>query len=72
MEHAKIEKRLTGKFELSPFLPDGDTFFPKRVMSHGCAAWAVRTAVLFRDVFSTAAGIDNRFEPYKSRLKTQE
>lgn len=72
VEHAKIEKRLERKFELSPFLPVGDTFFPKRVMSHGCAAWAVKTAVAFRDAFSATAGIDNRFEPFRSRLQTQD
>ena len=29
-EHLKIEKRLKGKFQLSPFLSPNDEFFPKR------------------------------------------
>lgn len=70
IEHAKIEKRLTGKFKLSPFLPPSAEFFPRRCMSHGCADWAVKTVVSFRRFFSSEAAIDNRFAPYVPRLAT--
>jgi len=70
-EHAKIERRLTGKFKLSPFLSQDAEFFPKRCMSHGCADWAVRTAFEFRQAFSIEAGIENRFIPYVKRLATK-
>jgi hypothetical protein len=71
-EHKKIENRLKGKFELSPFLPAETEFFPKKCMSHGCAEWAVQTALAFRTFFSLEAGLPNRFDPHRGRLSTTQ
>ena len=60
-EHKKIENRLRGKFQLSPFLPAEAEFFPKKCMSHGCAEWSVKTALAFRTFFSRQAGLSDRF-----------
>lgn len=72
-EHRKIEDRLRGKFQLSPFLAADGEFFPKRCMSHGCAEWAVQTALKFRDYFSDKADLPDRFapSPFVSRLTTK-
>jgi hypothetical protein len=71
-EHKKIEDRLRGKFKLSPFLPPETEFFPKKCMSHGCAEWAVKTALAFRTFFSDKAGLSDRFAPYVGRLNTRQ
>lgn len=70
-EHLKIERRLTGKFQLSPFLGPQDEFFPKRCMSHGCADWAVKTALMFRRELNKIAGLPDKFAPYTARLATR-
>jgi hypothetical protein len=67
-EHKKIENRLNGRFRLSPFLSPESEFFPKRCMSHGCAEWAVKTALAFRTFFSQEADLPDRFAPYLDRL----
>ncbi len=70
-EHKKIEDRLRGKFQLSPFLPAETEFFPKKCMSHGCAEWSVKTALAFRAFFSHKAGLSDRFAPFVGRLNTK-
>lgn len=70
-KHKRIENWLTGKFQLSPFLTSEATFFPKRIMSHGCAEWAVKTALEFRTHFSNVSGLSDSFAPYHSRLITR-
>lgn len=69
-EHKKIEERLRGKFQLSPFLPPEAEFFPKKCMSHGCAEWSVKTALAFRTFFSHKSDLPDRFAPYVGRLNT--
>jgi hypothetical protein len=49
--HKKIEDRLRGKFELSPFVATANAFFPWHCLSHGCAAWAVRATESFINAF---------------------
>jgi hypothetical protein len=70
-EHIKIENRLKGKFQLSPFLVSDTEFFPKKCMSHGCAEWAVKTALAFREFFSSKSGLENRFVPFMNQLNTR-
>ncbi len=42
-EHAKLSKKLRGRFAGSPFLAS-DVLFPRAWASHSCTTWAVRTA----------------------------
>ncbi|HEV7889127.1 MAG TPA: hypothetical protein VGP08_00740 [Pyrinomonadaceae bacterium] len=70
-EHKKIEARLKGKFQLSPFLAGDTEFFPKSCMSHGCAEWAVKTALTFRESFSNEAGLKNGFAAFMPQLSTR-
>lgn len=66
--HARLDRRLAGKFPTSPFLSDDDVFFPMRCMSHGCAAWAVHSAREFGDAFAGRIGVDPKFGPLGDRL----
>lgn len=70
-EHLKIEELLARKFALSPFVASNSTFFPDKCMSHGCAEWAVQTAVKFRTHFSQITGLPDSFAPYHSRVNTR-
>ena len=45
-ESKRLRARLSGRFPLSPIASDY-AFFPKQCLSHGCAAWAARTATVF-------------------------
>lgn len=70
-KHKSIEAKLSGKFPVSPFMSAGDTFFPKKCMSYGCAEWAVKTALKFTTHFCNQAGLPDRFAPFLSQLKTK-
>jgi hypothetical protein len=69
--HAKLERRLSGRFPTSPFLDSNAVFFPARCMSHGCAAWAVRTARDFGDGFAELIGVEPRFQACGDSLATE-
>jgi hypothetical protein len=68
--HARLADRLDGKFPTSPFLTVSEPFFPRRCMSHGCAAWAVRSARDFADAFAGAICVKSKFAKFDDRLKT--
>lgn len=70
-KHKTIGNKLSGKFAVSPFIPVGDTFFPKKCMSYGCAEWSVKTALKFTTHFCNQAGLPDRFAPFLSQLKTK-
>lgn len=67
-KHKKLESRLIGKFDLSPFLAEGDSFFPKRCMCYSCAIWSVKTALNFMAAFSERAELRDPFLPYHNRV----
>lgn len=67
----KVGARLAGKFELSPFLGDGDPVFPHRCMTYGCAQWTVRTALGFMEAFHNMASIQHKFSLYPQGLCTE-
>jgi hypothetical protein len=69
--HAKLDKRLAGKFPTSPFLDSSAVFFPMRCMSHGCAAWAVRSARDFGDEYARMIGVEPKFHPCGDKLATE-
>jgi hypothetical protein len=57
-----LEKRLRGKFTLSPFADPGYPFFPDHCLSAGSAAWSVQSALAFVEAFLHKAGIVERFK----------
>jgi hypothetical protein len=46
-EHRKLEQILANRFKESRYSASDQTFFPHRCLGHGCAAWAIKTAVDF-------------------------
>lgn len=69
-EHKKLESYLSNRFPLSPFSHVNDAFFPKKCIGHGCASWAVETAIKFIDEFYHRLGIHETYKTYDN-LKTE-
>jgi hypothetical protein len=44
-------RMLKGRFSENPFTGAGNPFFPDKCLSHGCAEWAVQSALTFADSF---------------------
>ncbi len=69
-EHHKLEARLIRKFTANPFAPKAAEFFPRRCLSHGCAAWAVDSVLAFIDEFENRLQLGQKLDTYKARLRT--
>jgi hypothetical protein len=66
----KFEKALRGRFDLNPFSGSGSTFYPSRMLGHGCAQWAVNTALGFADCFFQLIGTPPPYEHHRARFAT--
>jgi hypothetical protein len=64
----KLEKDLKAKFDPSPFYPSGSLFFPHRCLSHGCADWALKSALRFVDAFYDKICIKPKYESIRPSL----
>lgn len=51
-----LERTLKGLFAPNPLTSAGNPFYPDKVLGHGCAAWAVRSATGFADAFAKLLG----------------
>lgn len=59
-EHQKLEERLGKRFSHNPLAKTNMAFIPHRCLGHGCAAWAVKTAIDFYNQFRERLGIPPR------------
>jgi hypothetical protein len=68
----KVEQQLAGKFPPNPLIPEDsrNPVYPDKCLSHGCAKWAVESALRFADDFCSRMKITPRHDPYRSLLKT--
>lgn len=66
-----LENKLKNKFPLNPFLKDARPLFPTRCMSHGCAKWAVISAITFAERFYTDMGMTNPLDTIRKNLQTE-
>ncbi len=66
-----FEKRFKSKLALNPLADAGDAFWPKKCLGHGCAEWAVVSAVNFVDEFFKRMGTKAVFDHVRSRLGTK-
>jgi len=67
-EHAKLSAQLAKRFSPSAFFPKDEPIFPRGWATHGCTAWAVKSAINFISEFESQAGLPKRLEKFKSRL----
>ncbi len=66
-----LERKLTGKFPLNPFLQDARPLFPTKCMSHGCAKWAVHSAIGLVTDFYEQMAMSNPLDQHRTRLITE-
>jgi hypothetical protein len=66
-----LENKLKKKFTLNPFLKDKRPLFPTLCMSHGCAKWAVDSAVIFVERFYAEMRMTNPLDTIRESLRTQ-
>lgn len=66
-----LECKLKGKFPLNPFLTDARPLFPTKCMSHGCAQWAVNSAISLATDFHKRMTMSNTLDPFRTRLTTE-
>ena len=64
-EQNKIEKALSGHFIENPLAGTANPFFPDRLLGHGCAAWAVMSALKFADHFWHSLGLTPPYQNYR-------
>lgn len=64
----KFEKRFKGKFSLNPLAGLITVFYPEQMLGHGCALWAVRTAIDFTDNFFSTLEIEPRYNQIRPSL----
>ncbi len=64
--------RSANKFSFNPiFAGKLNPFFPDKCLSHGCAAWAVKSSMQFIEEFSARMGIPVLFDFLRNRLRTE-
>lgn len=66
--HRRIANLLKGKFDTSPFMDQGASFFPDKCMTYGYVKWAIDTAMAFANEFSDRSGILNKFTKYNEKI----
>lgn len=70
-KHKKLEDRLRGKFDLSPFIGSSGKFFLQKCMSAGMADWSVSTVCNFTTEFAGISGLPDKYAQFDSRLETK-
>jgi hypothetical protein len=70
-EHRRLEERLAKRFKESRLSESNQAFFPHRCLGHGCAAWAITTAVDFYRDFIGRLGVNMRPISYPAGLATE-
>lgn len=71
IEPHKFEKHLKRKFEINPLTGAGNPFYPDKCLGHGCAEWAVNSAVAFTDLFFSKIGIKPTYDHVRDLLITK-
>ncbi len=66
-----FEKKLKGKFSLSPIKGKRNPFWPGKCLGHGCAKWVVISCIKFADEFYLRMGLNPTFNHIRSHLKTE-
>lgn len=69
-EEHEFEKLLSRKFSINPLTGIGNSFYPDKCLSHGCAEWAVQTVITFIENFSDKLNILPSFYHVKDKLST--
>jgi hypothetical protein len=58
--HQKLRDTLDSRFQVNPFYPDANLWFPHQCLGSGCANWAVEASETFLTEFCGRMGIPDR------------
>jgi hypothetical protein len=67
----QLAKLLRGLFSPNPLTGAGNPFYPDKTLGHGCAAWAVDTALSFAEDFFPRLGLNPPHDRVRTNLSTQ-
>lgn len=67
----KLEGRLRGRFTENPLTSKGSPFYPDKALGHGCAEWAVNTALAYSDAAHAALGLKPIYDAMRKDLVTR-
>lgn len=71
-DEKKFITRLKNKaFTLNPLMSEGNPFYPKRCLSHGCAKWAIESSIKFTDKFFEKLDVKPPYEHVREFLVTK-
>jgi hypothetical protein len=60
-----FESKLKGRFDLNPFMPPGNAFFPTQCTSESCATWVINNVSDLINSFGDKTGYDRHFHREK-------
>lgn len=60
-----FESEVKGRFDLNPFMPPGNAFFPTQCTSEDCATWAINNTSRLINSFGEKTGYDRHFHREK-------
>jgi hypothetical protein len=63
-----IAKQLNGKFKTNPFTGEGNSFFPDKCLSAGCAGWSWLSALALADEFFRRLGVGPPYDHLRVHL----
>lgn len=66
----KVERALSGLFPENPLAGAGNPFYPDRLLSAGCAAWSVSSALEFADHFWQSVAVTPPYQSYRNMFVT--
>lgn len=64
----RLEKLLSGRFQLNEFTGADNPFFPDKCLSYGMAAWAYKTVIDFINLFFVRIGIIPPYEKIRHKI----
>ena len=70
-EQDKVERALKGMFPENRLAGAANPYFPDRLLGHGCAAWALTSALEFADHFWLSLGLAAPYKGYRHMLAAQ-
>ncbi len=68
MKGKNISKRFSGRFKLNPLTGGKNPLFPDKILSAGCAKWAVKVSMQFADEFFLNIGLIPTYEKMRTKL----
>jgi hypothetical protein len=70
VKQPKFAKSLHNLFADNALAGSGNAFYPEKLLGHGCAAWAVKSALEFADNFWSEIDVTPHYQSYRHMFVT--